>query len=79
MSTFTNKQLLLAFSFLFSANAFAQSGLNTTQKSIFKAAKQIAIEDNNTVVSLMMILIVLIIVGIALYLSFKDDRLKPTI
>lgn len=80
MNKFTNKQLLpFLLSLFLSSVSVAQSGLNDTQKKVFTEAKEIVVSNNNTLISILMILLVLVVVGIALYLSFKDDELKPTV
>jgi hypothetical protein len=45
---------------------------NTAIKSVFKEAKQIVKGDESTLLSILMICLVLTVVGIALWLSFKS-------
>lgn len=51
-------------------------GLNQTQKSIFKKMKEITKVDENTIFSVLGVIGVLSVVGIAMYMSFKDDDNK---
>lgn len=49
------------------------TGLNETQKQLFQEARQISSKDKNTLTSILMIVAVLLIVALAMYLSFRKD------
>jgi ribose/xylose/arabinose/galactoside ABC-type transport system permease subunit len=75
-NTLTNKFLTtLMLTTLLSINSFSQSGLNKTQKQVFDTAKDYYLNDT-TIQSIVMIVLVMIIVCIALWLSFRKTELK---
>lgn len=51
----------------------SSTGLNKSQKSVFVELKKAASDDKNTIQSIIMIGLVLLVVGIAMYLAFRGS------
>lgn len=53
------------------AEQVVDTSLNKTQKSVFDELKKASSDDKNTILSLIMIVAVLGVVGLAMYLAFR--------